>query len=316
MTEARTLPTDGVITAVRTSLAVNLNRGKWRVVWLGVLISGWIAPVSHASAALCDPKPIEQVPSAPPHSPSGSEFAARVRNLDGSLRDAEIREQLLAGNFPQFLRHLVPVTLRAPGSLRSLTICVLPDYLAVGNDRDFVYVPMGLRAALDVARRFGFELPTPKVVDAIYDNAQVRLAPQPLPAGNQMRGTPYLVRHNEMIRLQRAAMSGVPGMLTAGHKKDLVLTARLWEMPGRVAIYGWHRGVNSPIQPLSTVHGAGYADYSHGIRLVSTTVYVDGIERNLTDVLADPMLANLLSKEGPLPRLAARLDLLMTSLRP
>ena len=51
-------------------------------------------------------------------------------------------------------------------------------------------------------------------------------------------------------------------MLTAGPRKDLVLTSRLWLDPGKVAIYGWHRARGAPIQPLSTVHGAGYADYS------------------------------------------------------
>ena len=49
--------------------------------------------------------------------------------------------------------------------------------------------------------------------------------------------------------------------------------------PGKIAIYGWHRLNGAPIQPLSTVHGACYADYSHGIRLVSETVLVDGKTR-------------------------------------
>jgi hypothetical protein len=79
-----------------------------------------------------------------------------------------------------------------------------------------------------------------------------------------------------------------------------VLSARLWRQPGRVAIYGWHRGVGAPIQPLSTVHGARYADYSHGVRLVSNMVFVNGQRRSIFDVLADSRLAALLSDEGPL----------------
>ncbi len=62
----------------------------------------------------------------------------------------------------------------------------------------------------------------------------------------------------------------------AGHKKDVVITNRLTREQGRIAIYGWHQPTGIPIQPLSTVHGAGYADYSHGIRLVSDVVLIDG----------------------------------------
>lgn len=254
------------------------------------------------------------MPARPSDAPGGDEFARHLQNLSGPVRDAEIRSQLLAGNLPGFLRHLLPVTLTSTTTALTLTVCVLPDYLAVGTDRDFVFVPMGLEAALDVARTFGFELPTPKVVDAIYQEATVRLHPQPLPAGDQMRSTPYFVRHNEMISEQRAAMSGPLGALTAGHKKDLVLTNRLWQVPARVAIYGWHRDFQDPIQPLSTVHGARYADYSHGIRLVSSIAYVNGVRWNIEDVLAEPTLAGLLSKEGPLPRLSTRLSALIATL--
>jgi len=94
----------------------------------------------------------------------------------------------------------------------------------------------------------------------------------------------------------------MPGVLTAGHKKDLVITNRLWRFPDRVAIYGWHRGIDEPIQPLSTVHGARYADYSHGVRLVSTTICVDGKPMSLFEALEDPELAQVLSGEGPLLR--------------
>ena len=47
------------------------------------------------------------------------------------------------------------------------------------------------------------------------------------------------------------------------------------------------------------MHGASYADYSHGIRLVSDVVVVDGEVTSLYRVLADPTLASLVSDEGP-----------------
>jgi hypothetical protein len=265
------------------------------------------APPRAASA--CDPSPLAHFPQRPANAATGSEFAHRVQNLSGIARDELIRSELLAGNFPDFLRHLVPVTLA-----QDVTVCVLPDYLAVGSDKDFVFVPMGLEAALEVAQRFGFELPTPKIVDAIYAEAPIKLHPQPLPAGDTMRSTAYFVEHNEMIEAQRAALAAPLGMLTSGHKKDLVLTNRLWQIPGRVAIYGWHVRPNAPIQPLSTVHGARYADYSHGVRLVSSTIYVDGQPRKIEDALGQPALARFFMDDGPLPQLAVRLTKLMASL--
>ena len=236
-----------------------------------------------------------------------SEFVAAVAGLSDHERDHAIRSELLAGNMPGFLRHLVPTTLsaRGPGGqpLR-LTLCVLPDYLGVGSDRDYLLMPMGLKTALMVASKFGFTLPTRRIVDLIYRQASVHLLPEPLPAGDEMRSTAYLQRHDALVEEQRAALGALPGALTAGHKKDLVLSARLWSQPGRVAIYGWQRADGAPIQPLSTVHGARYADYSHGVRLVSQTVYLNGKPESIFDVLADPRLAPLLSDEGPLPRAA------------
>lgn len=251
-----------------------------------------------------------KVPERAPAAPGGSEFARRVASLSGPERDAEVVRELLTGDLPRFLRKPVPVVLSgraANGSPTEVTLCVLPDYLSVGSQVDFVRVPMGLSAALTVADAFGFVLPTRRMVDAIYRQAQVRLAPQPLPPGDAMRSTEYFVRHNEMVQAQRASTEALPDALTAGQKKDLVLTKLLWTTPGRVAIYGWHRESGVPVQPLSVVHGARYADYSHGVRLVSATAFVNGRARSLLDLLADERYAPLLSDEGPLHDLRQRL---------
>lgn len=229
--------------------------------------------------------------------------------MSGPARDALVLAQLEEGNIPPFLRHLIPVTVRGetPRGAARITVCVLPDYLAVGSDADFLYVPLGLKAALEVARRFGDVLPTPKLVDAIYAASPVKLVPEPLTPSDEMRSTAYVLHHTELIGLQRALYRQPLGTLTSGDKKDLVLTDRLWEIPGRVAIYGWQRASGRPIQPLSIVHGERYADYSHGIRLVSRTVYVNDVPTRLDEVLADGNLAPLLSREGRLRDLSARL---------
>lgn len=250
----------------------------------------------------------KQIPGRAPSARGGTEFAHQVASIGEHDRDEAIRRELLAGNLPAFLRSAVPIQLigRAlGGALTRITLCVLPDYLSVGSDADYVLVPMSLHAALSVARAFGFTLPTRKIVDAIYAQSAVRLQPLPLPASDQMRSTEYFVWHNALVRTQRKAIGAPLGELTAGDKKDLVITNRLWRFPDRVAIYGWHRDEGEPIQPLSTFHGARYADYSHGVRLVSTTAMVEGQPTSIFDVLGSTRLAPILSDEGPLPDLAA-----------
>jgi hypothetical protein len=261
---------------------------------------------SQTAPSSCRDAPFD-IPPRPVDALAASAFITSVAGMDERERDRAVRDQLLAGNLPDFLRRLQPldakVALPSGGAAR-LTLCVLADYLSVGSNDDSVLVPMGLDSALAVAERFGFILPTRRIVDLVYQAAAVRLAPQPLPAGDQMRSTAYILRHQQLIDAQRAQAGAPRGVLSAGHKKDLVLTPRLWLDPGHVAIYGWHRAIGAPIQPLSTVHGARYADYSHGVRLVSQTMYVDGVARSVFDVLADARLAPAISDEGPLPQAA------------
>ena len=117
----------------------------------------------------------------------------------------------------------------------------------------------------------------------------------------EMTSTEYYSQHNRLVEQQRRAKNIPLGSLLAGQKKDLVITNRLRDKPGRVAIYGWQHPNGKPIQSLSTVHDAEYADYSHGVRLVSTTAYVNGKKRSLYDLLEDPKLASMISKEGGIP---------------
>lgn len=64
----------------------------------------------------------------------------------------------------------------------------------------------------------GGALPTPNLVDAIYRESSVKLAPLSLPAGEQMRSTAYFVRHSDLIARQRDALHANVGELTAGHR--------------------------------------------------------------------------------------------------
>ena len=261
-------------------------------------------PAKAASRSPDDPCPqslLKAVPARAASAESGSDFARRVANLDESARERAIAAELLSGDIPAFLRALKPVRLQGAlpsGRIVTVTLCVMPDYLAIGSDRDFLRIPMRLGTALAVAARFGFVLPTARIVDAIYDQAEVQLAPQPLPASDAMRSTAYYRTHDGLVRAQLAGRGAALGALVAGDKKDLVLTNELRAMPGRIAIYGWHVSSGHPIQPLSLWHGKRYADYSHGARLISTRVFVDGAPRSIFEVMQDSRLAGALTGEG------------------
>lgn len=262
-------------------------------------LSGRLLKAARSRAAA--PELIEKIPAAPADALTGARFADSIFNLDRHAREHAILDQLLKGNLPAFLRKLAPVKLehRSPsGKMLTATIFVMPEYLAIGQDSDFLRIPMNLHTAVAVAERFGFLLPTRKMVDAIYGQCVSRFTPQPLPAGPRMTSTEYYQMHNSMIDQQSRVRRFAFGALASGHKKDVVVSNRLIARPGQIAIYGWHRAIGDPIQPLSTVHGAGYADYSHGIRLVSRLALVEGGVRPVTDILLDKAFANVLSDEG------------------
>lgn len=272
---------------------------------MALLATLWLAFAPPGAHAVGEPSGVEMplrfqtLPHRPGNAPGGAEFARRAARLSVRERQQAAMAELQRGNTPEFLRDLRPVDLsyqRSDGSRLTGTVWVMPDYLAIGKDDDFLRMPLSLPDALTICDEYGFVLPTRKIVDAVYQQASLHLAPKPMTPGPQMRSTDYFWRHQQMIETQ---FGGHPrGELVAGHKKDLVLTGRLNSKPGRVAIYGWHQPSGKPIQPLSTVHGENYFDYSHGVRLVAKTMLVDGVRRLILDVLEDPRLAPLLSYES------------------
>jgi hypothetical protein len=268
-----------------------------------VALSVRARPSEHSGSNGQTEKLTREIPARAARDLTGSQFAQYVSKMSPQDREEAILEEISKGNLPEFLRKLVPVELHcelANGQSLTATIFVTPDYLAIGSDSDFLRIPMNLHTAATVAERFGFILPTRKMVDAIYLQSSYHLMPQPLPAGPQMRSTEYYSTHNQMIEDQMHAMGAPLGALISGDKKDVVMSNRLAMYVGRIAIYGWHRGPGQPIQPLSTVHGANYADYSHGIRLISEWAVVNGKLQSIRQLLLDPATAKLLSDEGPI----------------
>jgi hypothetical protein len=254
-----------------------------------------------ALAAAADPL---SLPPRPTTALTGSQFATNPALLSPDLlrRESFLEKEILAGNVPNFLRQLRPVTISdlGAGGTNLATIYVTPDYLALGSDDDHLLMPMTPATAQHIADATDCIMPTRKMVDAIYASAEVKLSPQPLPPGPTMTTFPVFVQHNDIVRTQRMEVlkTHPRGALVAGHKKDLVITPRLVTATNKVAIYGWHRTNGVAIQPLYLGHTAAWVDYSHGIRLVSQIMLLNGQWTNITAVLADSNFCSLLSDEG------------------
>jgi hypothetical protein len=242
------------------------------------------------------------LPPRRPDAIGGAEFAQQIAELSLKDRETAILREITSGNFPEFLRTFKRIEIRGRLKLgkdvqeTTATIDVMPDYLAVGSDADFIRMPMTPQTAQQIADLFGCTLPTRKLVDAVDAQAEVKLAPHPMTEAREAVAT--FAEHNRIIERQRA---GNPlGLLATGIKKDIVLTPRIFDKPNRLAIYGWRQLDGKPIQPLTIVHWNQYVDYSHGVRIVRNEIDVNGETFHITKLMSDPNRCDLVSDEGPM----------------
>jgi hypothetical protein len=256
------------------------------------------APVATTATAPAAPSSAS-IPPRPKDAVEGSAFMKQIASLPLPEREAAIAREITGGNIPRFLRQWKTIHAAAEGldgRKHEAIYQVMPDYLAIGSDEDFVRVPMLPATAAKIARQLGCNLPTRKMVDQIYAAAEVKLEPRPLVKDRETIAT--FVQHHEIIESQRKGKA--LGPLVAGIKKDIILSNLLKQYPTNVIIYGWHKLDGKPIQPPYGKHKGYYVDYSHGVRLVDGTMTVDGVTRRVQDVLKDPELCPLLSDEGPI----------------
>jgi len=272
-------------------------RARAGPVRLGALVSflAWSAPLPAQSIDL---------PPRPGDARGAATLLTDLRGLSLDARDSVVLREVLSGNVPAWWRVLVPVEMvrTVAGTGVQVRFWATPDYLAIGSDEDWFLMPLRPETAQQIADATDTSLPTPAMVDAIWHAATARLMPDSIAPTAAMVTLPVFAQHQRLVRGRREADPAPPGALVAGHKKDVVITARLDSLPGRVAIHGWHRPDGTPIQPLYTGHASTHVDYSHGIRLVSRRVLIDGIAHDMLAVLRDPTVAAALSDEGVMQR--------------
>ncbi len=228
---------------------------------------------------------------------TGTRFYESVAAAKWQERDSLAKREILAGNLPSFLRKFVRITISLRDIVSGKSInafyYVAPDYLSLGTDDDWARIPLTPMAAQIIADSFHCFLPTRKMVNDIYEQAVVKLAPVPMYAFRDSSVTMW--QHHLIIEGQKKGRRG----LIAGIKKDVVLSGKVSRdaRPNREAIYGWHKPGGKPIQPLYTGHINWWVDYSHGIRLVYRTIWINGKPMDYTAVMKDPVLQKLLCDE-------------------
>ncbi len=231
---------------------------------------------------------------------SGSQLFDSLSSLSYAERERVLLQEIQAGNVPERLRQLTPVQISAvspQGSTLTAILFATQDCIAVGSPTDSIRVALSVGTADLLAQTLHCQLLTPCLSDNLLDAATTVLQPQPLTEQRESLAT--LRQHEDLIRTQLLAAT-TDERLLAGLKKDLVISRRLLEKRGRTALYGWHEADGLPIQPLYVGHSDSYVDYSHGVRLIYEKILLDGQWKSTTEVLADPALWPLLSREGPL----------------
>ncbi len=247
------------------------------------------------------------IPARSANSKTGSEFMQYVNNMTFEQREAEILSEISKGNIPDFYRTLRTVRANFQDINGTTYKCyyeVMPDYLAIGSDSDYCRIPMGPVTAQTIANLFGAIMPTPKLVDNIYTNTDLKIEPVTYtPVGNQNELVSKFVEHNTAIEQQRKDAGKEVGVFMGGTKKDVVLSNKIVDAskPNHVVIYGWHKLDGNPIQPVYNGHINSYVDYSHGIRLLNREIILDSVITTIPDILRDSVKYRILSNEtGPM----------------
>ncbi len=245
------------------------------------------------------------IPERPAEAVGGSVLVKQHTGLSRADREKAVFGEILSGNVPAFTRRLRPVKIIETVDAKSYEIIfyITADYLAIGSDLDYLYIPMTPSMGQYLADQLHCSFPTKKIVDLIYTYAEIKLAPQPIPPSDSMTSVPVFRQHSDSIKQQifDLGIDRSVDQLIAGHKKDIIISNKIYQAndsSGRVVIYGWHLSEKHPIQPVYNGHIASYADYSHGVRLMAKQVFINGASMQIDDVLRDPKLSILFSHEG------------------
>jgi hypothetical protein len=198
---------------------------------------------------------------------------------------------------------------------RTVRIWVSEDVLRIGEPDDYVRVTTTAKTVQLIADYLDARILTPKIIDLIWMQADVRIEPLTNPSSvtnKTMLDTVNMVKHSRDVD---AAIKNRIG-LVADIGKHWCLSNALTTHPGMAAICGWHteharpdpnHPENGPYrapcggymwQTLGISHNTDHFDYSMFDRLVCRVAEVDGARVPYDDVADSAELAPAISYEG------------------
>lgn len=192
-----------------------------------------------------------------------------------------------------------------------LELQVLARALRVGTPADSVAVTVDFDTATAIAEHLDAYLLTPKVMDAIFAAADLKILPYPSRpwqgdnTDNTGTFTKRMVQHSD----EMDAKGVLSARLVANEGKAWVITIYEWtggpqgEPRHNGANRGFYDASGKPIQNRGMKHNRKHVDYSQKMFAMRKQALLDGRPIDLRDVARDPALAFLVSDEGRLPDL-------------
>jgi len=159
-----------------------------------------------------------------------------------------------------------------------------------------VRVDVTAEGAQRIADALGTVLPTPRILQLVWEQAAVRIAPCNSTPDAKMASTARMLQHSECVDQRIAGRTG----MVANEGKHWVLSNRIAGKANLAANYGWFIKGRRPVQTVGTRHDTAHTDYSQIVRLVRPAIKVDGRELDIRHVGRSPELWGLVSDEGPL----------------
>lgn len=247
-------------------------------------------------------------PSQPSNSIGASVFMRSTAGKSAAEIDRLAADLVIKGNFPSFLRKLVPLKINK-GS-QSIIIRVSSDFMCIGTDTDYMIWAFSAPQCQRIVDVFKCIIPTVALTEEIYKQAKIKLpAKTPSMTGANINGKEYspssfvsskymvspkgMQIHDDMIRNQLESYDNYrPGVLVAGHKKDVVIDDSV--PSNRLGMHGLYNRQGKPIQGGAlTPHDNNHIEYGMALRLVDRQCLFDGEQTDLLSVVRTGSASNL-----------------------
>jgi len=203
-------------------------------------------------------------------------------------------------------------------------VAVASDALRLAHPQGPIRISVSCRGAQMLCDALGLQMPTPLIIDRIWEQASLRVTPKTYTPDASARvhvhdrqgqsvvvsmmGMTAMIAHSDRIQ---ASIEGEPELVCNVGKWWVLSKSIAGQPPGcpcDCANYGWFASGAPSLsvtgkhlwQPVSTRHNQFHRDYSQTFVPIGAMMLVNGVPMRVANVLRDPELCGLISHEGVL----------------